>query len=254
MKDAYALSRILLADVYDATAEPESAPAPPRQRLRRLALTLSTLLFAAAHASPERRGAPDEALDRPERDDLDDRGLRGRRRTLADRSGAPAPDERGARSQSPRRQRDLFRSGLSRNSAPGPLAGPAFRPIPSSPGSSSRGRAAVRSAAQGQRPRRRGSSTVINSSTWARLEPSATTSNLPYRSSGPHVVQQESAGPRTAVEHGVAEPRKQPLEGKPGEFRVHHVLRLVGRAAVREQAGRPGSSACWCRPSGRCTP
>ncbi len=64
MKDAYALSRILLADVYDATAEPGSAPAPPRQRLRRLALTLSTLLFAAAHASPERRAAPDEALDR----------------------------------------------------------------------------------------------------------------------------------------------------------------------------------------------
>ncbi|MDE2689471.1 MAG: hypothetical protein OXI49_03095 [Acidobacteriota bacterium] len=63
MKDAYAISRILLADVYDATAEPESAPAP-RQRLRRLALTLSTLLFAAAHASPERRGASDEALDR----------------------------------------------------------------------------------------------------------------------------------------------------------------------------------------------
>lgn len=62
MKDAYAISRILLADVYDATAEPE--PAPPRQRLRRLALTVSTLLFAAAHAAPERRGATDEALDR----------------------------------------------------------------------------------------------------------------------------------------------------------------------------------------------
>lgn len=71
MNDAYAISRILLADVYDATAEPESAPAPPRsaptqprQRLRRLALTLSTLLFAAAHASPERRDTSDEALDR----------------------------------------------------------------------------------------------------------------------------------------------------------------------------------------------
>lgn len=64
MKDAYALSRILLADVYDATAEPASAPTPPRQRLRRLALTLSTLLFAAANASPERRGASDEAFDR----------------------------------------------------------------------------------------------------------------------------------------------------------------------------------------------
>ena len=65
MKDAYAISRILLADVYEATAEPESAPVPPRQRLRRLALTLSTLLFAAAHAAPERRGTSnDEALDR----------------------------------------------------------------------------------------------------------------------------------------------------------------------------------------------
>ena len=64
MKDAYAISRILLADVYDATAEPASVPAPPRQRLRRLALTLSTLLFAAAHAAPERRGSTDEALDR----------------------------------------------------------------------------------------------------------------------------------------------------------------------------------------------
>ncbi len=64
MKDAYAISRILLADVYDATAKPGSAAEPPRQRLRRLALTLSTLLFAAAHASPERRGASDEALDR----------------------------------------------------------------------------------------------------------------------------------------------------------------------------------------------
>ncbi|MCY3932067.1 MAG: hypothetical protein OXH70_10125 [Acidobacteria bacterium] len=63
MKDAYAISRILLADVYEATAEPESAPVP-RQRLRRLALTLSTLLFAAAHAAPERRGSNDEALDR----------------------------------------------------------------------------------------------------------------------------------------------------------------------------------------------
>lgn len=64
MKEAYAISRVLLADVYDATAKPESAPAPPRQRLRRLALTLSTLLFAAAHASSERRGASVEALDR----------------------------------------------------------------------------------------------------------------------------------------------------------------------------------------------
>ena len=64
MKDAYAISRILLADVYNATAEPESSPAPPRQRLRRLALTLSTLLFAATHATPERRDTSDEALDR----------------------------------------------------------------------------------------------------------------------------------------------------------------------------------------------
>ena len=63
MKEAYAISRILLADIYDATAEPEPAPAP-RQRLRRLALTLSTLLFAAANPSAERRGASDEALDR----------------------------------------------------------------------------------------------------------------------------------------------------------------------------------------------
>ncbi len=64
MKDAYAISRILLADVYDATAEPESVPAPPRQKLRRLALTLSTLLFAATHASPEHRRSPDEARSR----------------------------------------------------------------------------------------------------------------------------------------------------------------------------------------------
>ena len=64
MKEAYAISRILLADVYDATAQDESAPAPPRQRLRRLALALSTLLFAAANASPERRGGSGEALDR----------------------------------------------------------------------------------------------------------------------------------------------------------------------------------------------
>jgi hypothetical protein len=63
MKDAYAISRILLADVYDATAHEESTPAPPRQRLRRLALTLSTLLFAAAHAPAAKRAAPDEALD-----------------------------------------------------------------------------------------------------------------------------------------------------------------------------------------------
>jgi hypothetical protein len=63
MNDAYAISRILLADVYEATAKPESAPVP-RQRLRRLALTLSTLLFAAAHAAPERRGSTEEALDR----------------------------------------------------------------------------------------------------------------------------------------------------------------------------------------------
>ncbi len=64
MKEAYAISRILLADVYDATAQEESAPAPPRQRLRRLALTLSTLLFAAAHAPAAKRATPDEALDR----------------------------------------------------------------------------------------------------------------------------------------------------------------------------------------------
>ncbi len=62
MKDAYAISRILLADVYNATAQEESAPAPPRQRLRRLALTLSTLLFAAAHAPTAKRAEPDEAL------------------------------------------------------------------------------------------------------------------------------------------------------------------------------------------------
>ena len=60
MKDAYAISRVLLADVYDATAEQEvQAPS----RLRRLALTLSTLLFAAAHAPAAKRAAPDEALD-----------------------------------------------------------------------------------------------------------------------------------------------------------------------------------------------
>ena len=64
MKEAYAISRILLADVYDATAQEKSAPAPPRQRLRRLALTLSTLLFAAAHAPAAKRATPDEALDR----------------------------------------------------------------------------------------------------------------------------------------------------------------------------------------------
>ncbi len=64
MKDAYAISRILLADVYDATAEEGPSQAPPRQRLRRLALTVSTLLFAAAHAPEARRAAPDEALDR----------------------------------------------------------------------------------------------------------------------------------------------------------------------------------------------
>lgn len=64
MKDAYAISRILLADVYDSTAREESATAPPRQRLRRLALTLSTLLFAAAHAPAARRAAPDLALER----------------------------------------------------------------------------------------------------------------------------------------------------------------------------------------------
>ena len=63
MKEAYAISRILLADVYDATAQEESAPAPPRLRLRRLALTLSTLLFAAAHAPAAKRVAPAEALD-----------------------------------------------------------------------------------------------------------------------------------------------------------------------------------------------
>ncbi len=64
MKDAYAISRVLLADVYHATSEEEASPAPPRQRLRRLALTVSTLLFAAAHAPATRRAAPDEALDR----------------------------------------------------------------------------------------------------------------------------------------------------------------------------------------------
>ena len=64
MEDAYAISRVLLADVYDATAEEESVPARPRQRLRRLALTLSTLLFAAAHAPAAKRAAPGEALDR----------------------------------------------------------------------------------------------------------------------------------------------------------------------------------------------
>lgn len=64
MKDAYAISRVLLADVYDATAQQEEAQAPSRQRLRRLALTLSTLLFAAAHAHTAKRAAPDEALDR----------------------------------------------------------------------------------------------------------------------------------------------------------------------------------------------
>jgi hypothetical protein len=61
MKDAYAISRILLADVYNATAQEGSAP--PRQRLRRLALTLSTLLLAAAHAPAAKRVAPAEALD-----------------------------------------------------------------------------------------------------------------------------------------------------------------------------------------------
>ncbi len=64
MKDAYAISRILLADIYDATAERESPPKRTRQRLRHLALTLSTVLFAAAHAPVEKRGAPDEALAR----------------------------------------------------------------------------------------------------------------------------------------------------------------------------------------------
>lgn len=64
MKDAYAISRVLLADVYDATAQQEEVQAPSRQRLRRLALTLSTLLFAAAHAPAAKRAAPDEALDR----------------------------------------------------------------------------------------------------------------------------------------------------------------------------------------------
>jgi len=64
MKDAYAISRILLADVYDATAENKGTQAPPRLRLRRLALTLSTLLFAAVHASADRRSGPDEALER----------------------------------------------------------------------------------------------------------------------------------------------------------------------------------------------
>ncbi len=64
MKDAYAISRILLADVYDSTAEQPATPAAPPQRLRKLALALSTLLFAAAHASPERRGGSDKALDR----------------------------------------------------------------------------------------------------------------------------------------------------------------------------------------------
>lgn len=64
MKDAYAISRILLADVYNATADEEPSQAPPRQRLRRLALTVSTMLFAAAHAPEARRAAPDEALDR----------------------------------------------------------------------------------------------------------------------------------------------------------------------------------------------
>ena len=64
MEDAYAISRILLADVYDATAPAKTVQARPRQRLRRLALTVSTLLFAAAHAPETRRATPDEALDR----------------------------------------------------------------------------------------------------------------------------------------------------------------------------------------------